>query len=309
MDCKNFPQQSPASHDSNVKTQKRRNKEISIQVVVFGSSIRVETGRFRMFLTKISILLSKVTSGSTLGLDICSLRTRIHTWCTDVEELTYSRGGYEWGHQVLKQQFLLVSQCSWKCSTTVHLPGPVGTVCTDKRLKLPGFDQPVHFGNGRWALGYKSGLLCGIMLLCCISFLYKYYFCFVNGPNIWNLNMFLVHLHKQMQCGIHLELGKCTITVHIFLHTTAHFSKIINTSAIKNEQILVLEVFTNTLFFIFCMADIYIYFSFELISTFDCTPPRVSLSQLISTLQCFPHLACLDFPSDPFSPISSVWPK
>lgn len=82
MDCKNFPQQSPASHDSNVKTQKKKNKDVSILIVVFGSSIRVETARFRMFLTKISTLLSKVTSGSTLGLDICSLRTRIHTELT-----------------------------------------------------------------------------------------------------------------------------------------------------------------------------------------------------------------------------------
>lgn len=106
-------------------------------------------------------------------------------------------------------------------------------------------------------------------------------FCFVNGPNIWNLNMFLVHLHKQMQCGIHLELGKCTITVHIFLHTTAHFGKIINTSAIKNEQILVLEVFyKHSLFLSF------VWLTFTFIFNSNWSPHS-------TTLQCFPHLACL----------------
>lgn len=127
-------------------------------------------------------------------------------------------------------------------------------------------------------------------------------FCFVNGPNIWNLNMFLVHLHKQMQCGIHLELGKCTITVHIFLHTTAHFGKIINTSAIKNEQILALEVFYKHSLFLNLLYGWHLHlFSIRI----DLHIPQHFNAFLI----LLAWLTRQDFPSDPFSPISSVWPK
>lgn len=77
-----------------------------------------------------------------------------------------------------------INQCSWKCSTTVHLPGPFVTVCTEKRLQLPGFDQPVTFEMGDGPLAINQGYYVDSCSSAVCHFCTNIIFCFVNGPNI-----------------------------------------------------------------------------------------------------------------------------
>lgn len=239
----------------------RKNKEVSILTGVFGSSVGAGAD---MFWTKTSTLFCKVASGSSLG-----------------EMFAYFFPGR------IRSRVLFCS---------VHPRRSSQRCLLWQKVKLPGFDQRVHFWNLSCALATNIRVMTWSRappLLCCkwFFFLYKYYFCFVNCSNIWNLNMLAV---AQTNALLTLELGKCVIVAH----TRAQNHKHICYSEWMNSRMRSFEAFSlfkRTMFsFIFGMTDIYTYCHLNLAS-------HVSLSHLISALQCFPHPApIVDFSRDPF---------
>lgn len=92
-----------------------------------------------------------------------------------------------------------------------------------KKIKLPGFNQQVHFWCWRRASASNQGFDVHSCSSAVYNFQCKYYFCPVNRSSIWNMNMFF---------WVFTQTNAQWYTLGVWASASLH-CEIINTSGLK----------------------------------------------------------------------------